>query len=173
MKKIIAVIAGFISVVLAHASLNENATLTPSTPAGQVLIFISASMPQDSVVQWVEQANTTHAEVIIQGLVGDTLLDTKHWMQQVVNQTTNKQGGVQINPLLFKQYAITAVPAVVVVPPSAVCLPTMSCGVLRADRVWGNVSLATALQKIVSRSDAASATAQRALLRLGALHAQP
>lgn len=133
----------------------------PTTPTqDNIYIFISFSMPKGSVQQWAAQAQKIHAPLIIQGLVEDSFMKTQH---AVADLAKDGQGGVVLDPRLFRQYHITQVPAVVVVHPtmSTPCLGNQSCWHPETDDVvLGDVGLENALQTMVDRGDNAEVARQ-------------
>lgn len=117
-------------------------------PKSSVMIFVSFSMPHDSLKEWMDDANQIHAPVLIRGLVNNSFKETT---KQVASLLNNNQGGVQLDPLLFKRFGIRQVPAVVVTDPN--CSPNQSC---EFDVIYGDVTLAYALEKIAHANDAVS-----------------
>lgn len=144
-----------------------HATTTPATPTLQnsVYIFISFSMPKESLQQWAAQAKKINAPLVIQGLVDDSFTKTQ---QAVAALAKEGQGGVILDPRLFRQYHITQVPAVVVVHPTMTtpCLPNQSCWHPEInDVVIGDVGLESALQAVADRGDN-TAVAERFLVEV-------
>lgn len=139
-----------IALALAEPTVESRST-TPTQD--NVYIFISFSMPKESLQQWAAQAQKIHAPLIIQGLVEDSFAKTQH---AVADLAKEGEGGVVLDPRLFRQYHITQVPAVVVVHPtiSTPCLRNQSCWHPETDDVvLGDVGLESALQTVVDRGD--------------------
>lgn len=113
---------------------SANPKAAPATPVSTpVLIFISFSMPKESIKSWIAQARKIRAAVYIRGLINNSFKDTTKAVSELVQ---GQPGGLLIDPSLFKKYSIMQVPAVVV--------PSVNdFGV-----VYGNVSLDYALDKI-------------------------
>lgn len=122
------------------------------TPKSSVMIFVSFSMPKESLKEWMMEANEIHAPLIIRGLVKNSFKETTN---QVASLLTNHQGGVQLDPELFKRFGIRQVPAVVVTDTN--CLPSQTC---TFDVIYGDVTLAYALEKIAHADDTVSSHAQ-------------
>lgn len=119
-----------------------------ATP-GDVLIFISLGMPDQSLQQWFEQASRIHAPLVIRGLVDDSFPATQQRIATLIGGDENKKIAVVLDPRLFVDYQITQVPAVVVRNRSLQCLPTQSCPTIYPyDVVYGDVPLDTALRTI-------------------------
>ena len=83
-----------------------HAMAAPATPTIQnsVYVFISFSMPKESLQQWAAQAKKVHAPLVIQGLVDDSFTKTQ---QAVAALSSEHQSGVVLDPRLFRQYHIS------------------------------------------------------------------
>jgi conjugal transfer pilus assembly protein TrbC len=101
-----------------------------------IIIFVSFSMPKESIKGWIAQAQKVGASVYIRGLVNNSFKDTAKAVSELVQ---DQVGGVLIDPNLFKKYSITQVPAVVVVNGKDEKEDFV---------VYGDVSLDYALEKI-------------------------
>lgn len=132
------------------------AVLATSAMAGErsqssVIIFVSFSMPNESIKGWMKEAEKIHAPVIIRGLVNNSFKETIKKISELVG---DNKGGLQLDPELFREFKVKAVPAVVVRNGNA------------HDIVYGDVHLDYALQKIVKQNDVMSSTAQVVLNNL-------
>lgn len=132
---------------------------------GQILIFVSATMPEESLMQWFLQAQKIHAAVILRGFIHDSLLETKKWIKPFIDNNNNR-GGIQINPIAFERYGIQQVPAVVAMKTTVQSFFDTSS--MPFDVVYGNVSLSKSLQIIVDQGDSANGVAKNALNQLKA-----
>lgn len=131
-----------------------------------IIIFVSFSMPDESIKGWMREAKIIDAPVVVRGFINNSFKDT---INKIGVLTRDNQGGVQIDPTLFQRFQVEKVPAVVVVKEPN-CLPGMSC-VLGYDIVYGDVTLFYALNKIADEDDSVSAIAKRSLARFnGAKH---
>lgn len=124
----------------------------PKPPA---VVFVSFSMPILSLKQILQDANYYQIPVVLRGLHENSFRKTITKIFDLV-KATNK-GGVSLNPALFKQYAIKAVPAVVVNQSAADNTDAF-------DVVYGNISLKKALTIIAERGSIAH-VAQKILQR--------
>jgi|GEM_PF-5621726 len=104
-----------------------------------LIIFVSFSMPKESIKGWIAQAQKVRAAVYIRGLVNNSFKDTTKAVSELVQ---DQIGGLLIDPNLFKKYAITQVPAVVVANGN----PGDASNSF--DIIYGDVSLDYALEKI-------------------------
>ncbi len=141
---------------LAGMALSADKEQDPSSAPvvhDSVYIFVSFSMPKESLQQWSAQAQKIHAPLIIQGLVDNSFTKTQ---QAVAALSHEGQGGVVVDPRLFRQYHIVQAPTVVVVHPTVLrpCLPNQSCWHPDIyDVVSGDVGLEAALRIVADRGD--------------------
>jgi conjugal transfer pilus assembly protein TrbC len=123
-----------------------------------VIIFVSFSMPDESIKGWMGQAKIIDAPVVVRGFINNSFKDT---INKIGALTKDNQGGVQIDPTLFQRFQVDKVPAVVVVKEPN-CLPSMSC-TSDYDIVYGDVTLSYALKKIANEEDSVSTIAKNKL----------
>jgi type-F conjugative transfer system pilin assembly protein TrbC len=132
-----------------------------------IMVFVSFSMNEASLKQWMQQAERIHAPVVIRGLLDHSFKKT---IQKMAELTRDNHGGMQLDPTLFRKFQIEQVPAVVVFK-EANCPSSQSC-VEDFDVVYGNVTLDYALQTIIDQHDGVSSIASVAISTLrGASHA--
>jgi conjugal transfer pilus assembly protein TrbC len=108
-----------------------------------IFIFVSFSMPEISLKQWLAQAHRTGASVIIRGLINNSFKETLSAMNRLVSDNT---GGLLLDPTLFQKFDIKQVPAVVV-SQSNTCTDEKNC-LPRFDVIYGDVTLDYALQQL-------------------------
>jgi len=109
---------------------------------GNLLIFVSFSMPQESLHQLLIEAHKMGGNLILRGLVNNSFKDTVQAVYHLVQN--DNQGGMGIDPTLFKKFNITQVPAFVMVDHNDLSQPLCT----KYDVVYGNVTLEYALRKI-------------------------
>ena len=126
-----------------------------------IIVFVSFSMPDASLKQWMRQAELIHAPVVVRGLVNNSFKET---IKKMATFTRDNHGGVQLDPTLFKRFQINQVPAVVVWK-DAGCLPSQSC-IENYDVIYGDVELSYALKKVADQHDTLSEVAQKAIAML-------
>lgn len=112
-----------------------------NTAQEKILIFVSFSMPKESIKNWISEAQSLHAPVILRGFVNNSFKETVTAIANLI-QDKKAHGGLQIDPILFKLYHITEVPAVIRVHDDTY------------DVLYGNVSLDYALKKLREESHA-------------------
>jgi conjugal transfer pilus assembly protein TrbC len=120
-----------------------------STPekAPQLLVFVSFSMPEQSLKLWSEQTAKFNGQLLLRGFVEDSLEKTTTKTLALFGKEGNTE--LLVNPEAFSQFNIQAVPAVVVTEP-ADCLKE-ACPALLFDVVYGNTDLEQALRWIAAK----------------------
>ena len=99
-----------------------------------LLVFVSLSMPLESLKGLLKDAEKEGAVLVIRGLHNNSFKETAAFLQE---QGLTSSGGMEINPDLFATYGITKVPVFV----------RMKDG-KEENRLSGNVSLGFAAQKL-------------------------
>jgi type-F conjugative transfer system pilin assembly protein TrbC len=161
---------GLLGLLLAFAAPAQTVSpwVTTSNEQGQILVFVSSSMPRASLTQWFMQAERFKASVVLRGFVNNSLPATKAWLTPIVE--ASGQGGIEINPVAFEAYGITQVPAVVVTLGTLRCVSDQECIAPPFDSVIGNTSLAEALKVIEKRGEVGHLVAKQKLAKLKELH---
>ena len=146
------------------ASFSPHTPQNPETATpGDVLIFVSFSMPDSSLRQWFAQAQRLHAPLIVRGLVNDSFPQTR---SKIATLLTNPSSGFVLEPRLFTDYQITQVPAVVVRNTSVACPATQDCPhAYPFDVIAGDVGLDDALSALANQPDGAATESARAALK--------
>ena len=67
----------------------------------EIDIFISFSMPKESLRAWIIQANKVEANVYIRGLVENSFLKTADRIRSILRE--DDKGGLSINPMVFSR----------------------------------------------------------------------
>lgn len=78
------------------------------------LIFISLSMPAESLNRLVDQAIRFNAPLVIRGTINDSLAATVAKVTAILNK---REAEIQIDPRLFTRFNIASVPAFVAISP--------------------------------------------------------
>lgn len=128
-----------IPAAISRVSLSSKDTEKKTQSRKKILVFVSFSLPEQSLRQWINDAHKFGANVIIRGLKNNSFKDTAMAMSKLLAE--DKAGGVDLNPIAFQEFKITQVPAVVVVDENS----------HDYDVVYGNVSLEYALQTIANK----------------------
>lgn len=127
-----------------------------------ILIFVSFSMPDQSLIAYLHDAKMIHASVIIRGLINNSFQETFKKMSYLIKASGG--GGMLLDPVWFKRFKITTVPAVVILPKNSACFSDATCDVERDfDIIRGNITLSSALRSISHQESVGSDTAKNAL----------
>lgn len=133
----------------------------------QAVLLVSLGMPDNALIAYLRQAHQYHIPVVIRGLYTDkntkaenpyigSFKDTANRVKQVVQKS--KVGGVSINPLLFRAFAIQAVPALVIYDDDLSCIQQSAhatntpCDKNTYDAVYGNIPIYKQLAIISEQS---------------------
>jgi len=90
-------------------------------PGPALLVFISFSMPEETLSRLVDQAARADASLVLRGLVDGSLVRTVSRVQRLIG---SRKVAVRIDPQAFDRYAITQTPSFVLVRDGA---PTQAC----------------------------------------------
>ncbi|MBX9806093.1 MAG: hypothetical protein K2Y18_10170 [Alphaproteobacteria bacterium] len=100
----------------------------------QLYIFVSSSMPQESIKVLGQQAQKIGAHVVFRGLVGETFPKTQSYMKEL-------GVAVEIDPPKFDNYKATVVPTFILVNKQTI------------DRVAGHITLLEALDQFQKKGE--------------------
>ena len=114
----------------------------------QVLIFVSLSMPEQSLKLWAEQAEKIKGKLLLKGFVDDSLQETIDATLRIFKEP---KADFLVHPEAFEKFNIDKVPAVVIANPDN-CLED-DCPAPAFDVVYGDTSLEDALNKIASSGE--------------------
>ncbi len=78
----------------------------------ELLVFISFSMPEKAIIDLLQESADKNATLLIQGLIDNSMPKTLNKIADLVKKAGNN-GGIQVDPNLFRQYGIKVVPAYV------------------------------------------------------------
>jgi conjugal transfer pilus assembly protein TrbC len=128
----------------------------PATP--EMMIFVSFSMPRESLLRIVEQSERTGARLIFRGFKGDKMTDMSKRISALLG---NHRVEAVIHPPAFTQFKVNQVPALVLAQSDAG--DQLDSGCAQPDRyvkVTGDVSQDYALEYIERTSPQWAATAR-------------
>jgi conjugal transfer pilus assembly protein TrbC len=117
--------------------------------ADDLMIFVSFTMPAESLKRIVAQARTVGASVVLNGFKDNSLKATT----EAIKELGEHSGNVLINPNAFAKYEIKTVPTVVLTRPDALTQMDKD-GCAMPDTyvaIGGDVSLDYALDQIIQR----------------------
>lgn len=138
--------------------LNSATTQTPKL--NRLIIFISLSMPANSLKQLDAQAREAGGLLVLRGLINNSYKDTV----ATLSGMTDKGINAVIDPRLFEVYAVEAVPAFVVNPNEVhPCFESKCKMTPLHDKISGDMSLEYALQQIAEHGENAAPVANEYL----------
>lgn len=114
------------------------------------MYFVSFSIPDEGLLIMIDQAKKYGLTPTMRGLINNDFRETAKKSYKLSKQ--DKNFGVAIDPFLFKDYGVKAVPAMVI-----------TCGV-KHDLVYGSLPVKEALEKIAREGDC-SETAKELLAK--------
>ena len=135
---------------------------------GEVLVFMSLSVPEPSWAQWAAEAARAGAPLVLRGVSPAGLQAT---VKAVGARLKGHDAGVTIDPRLFRLFGVARVPAVIAVPGGVPACASPGCtedGPPPFDIVAGNIGLAAALEAIAAEGAAGRGVARVHLERLRA-----
>lgn len=135
----------------------------PKAP-GSLFIFISFSMPDKLLQDYVVDAQKTQSTLVLQGLYQNSFAKTKNKIHSFFN-SANTTANVIIAPILFAKYQIISAPTLMLTSQS---LDSCKEGADPAsfDLIHGAITVQHALNTI-ERSGDQSGLARKYLLKLG------
>jgi type-F conjugative transfer system pilin assembly protein TrbC len=110
-----------------------------TAPQSNIMVFISLSMPKESLQNYYVEAKQFNTTLLIRGFIDDSLSKTVSYFKTAQDEGVM----VQVDPHSFEKFNITQVPTIII--KDGKCLPNTSCAY---DKITGNVSLRYALEKI-------------------------
>ncbi|WP_312200606.1 type-F conjugative transfer system pilin assembly protein TrbC [Kosakonia cowanii] len=110
------------------------------------IYFVSLGLPREGLVPMLKDANRFNIPATLRGLRNNDFRQTAAAMFELAKE--DKDIGVQIDPTLYSDYHITAVPALVVTCPG------------HYDVIRGSLPLQQALEKVASDGDCAATARQ-------------
>ena len=133
-----------------------------------VMVFVSLGMPPEVLRQILMEAHQLKIPVVVRGVLHNNFKASAQVLFGILHPANEPpiEGGVELDPLWFKEFNITEVPAVVAIGSAAPCFGS-SCKTPPYDIVYGNIPIAKALKMIVDEGDAAPDVARQCLAQLG------
>jgi conjugal transfer pilus assembly protein TrbC len=136
---------------------NESSKSSTENTKSNIIIFVSFSMPKESLKTWMQEGSKIGASVVMRGLVNNSFKDTIGAIYDLIKD--HQAHGIAIDPTLFKKFNIDKVPAVVVVDSFE-----------NYDVVFGNVTLDYALGVIANHGEVGKNQVQKEIEKLRGKH---
>lgn len=112
----------------------------------RAVYFVSLGIPEEGLLPMLSDARRFGIPATLRGLLNNDFRQTAEKMFELSKK--DRQAGVQIDPTLFQQYGIKAVPALVV-----------TCGG-KFDVLYGSLPVQQALEEVRQRGDCSATAAQ-------------
>lgn len=124
---------------LPEATPNEKATL---------YIFVSSSMPNSLIQEYMKDAVRYRAVVVIRGFINNSMKETVSTIQRIVEENDG-EGGVMIDPKTFEVFDVEHVPTIVLAKEPAELCFSSDCIIETPehDKITGSVSVKYALEQ--------------------------
>lgn len=132
----------------------------------KLYVFVSLSMPRESINRIVNDAERAHSILVLRGFVGKKFKDTVRTIKEVIG---DRKIGIVIDPKKYEMYHVSQVPTTVLaIKEPQGCNRQKACIQNEKDyfSVEGDVSLQYALEKIVSARPIAKEPASKFMDRL-------
>jgi len=129
-------------------------------------IFVSFSMPDDLIKDYIQSAAQVDGLVVISGLLNNKFLDTVSKIEDFVYvEDGEAKGGVMIDPKAFETFGVTTVPTIVLAENMLEPCRTAECDreIPIHDRISGAVTLEYALTQFARDGDMKEAAEARRL----------
>ncbi len=142
----------------------------PDNPGqqSQLIVFLSLSMPEESIKGWLRETSAAGGVVVLRGFYQNKLSATLTRIAEIRGDDDFFEG-MQIDPSSFRRLEINNVPAVAVLSePLGPCTNEGCVGdsAPEHDRIFGNISLEAALEIIVKAGGVSSSLADDYLSNL-------
>lgn len=147
-----------------YAQIKNQAPGKRDEDTNEVMVFVSLSMPKGSLERAARDTRKAGAAILMRGVSKG--VGPGRWVQSMaaLEPLTKNGGEVSLAPDLFERYGIKRVPAVVVAAdPASGCVED-ACREYAV--IYGDVSLAYALDRLTDRQDSVGAIARRRLAKL-------
>lgn len=151
------------------SALNKNkheAEKKGGKPADGAILFISFSMPEDTILALASEAQSYGIPVVLKGLLDGDFQKTLQKIMQL-HEKAKKMGGsfsgFSIDPIWFEQFEINTVPALVVTRRPSWCLYQKACASQPYDMVLGNVHIKKSLGVIAEQGESVPEVARMIL----------
>lgn len=107
-------------------------------------VFVSFSMPDSIIRQYLKQAELMNATLVLRGLVNNSMKSTVEKLAQFVDE--KDESGMIIDPTLYERYKINMVPAFVLTEIKPEQCTKTKCETTEHIKMNGEVAISYALQ---------------------------
>lgn len=137
----------------------------PSLESTCLFIFISSSMPENSIKNYIKSAKKTGARLVLNGLIENDLPKT---LKTVASWGTEEisPDDVIIDPVAYERFSVHNIPTIILAQAEYPCPGTTECSTSFVDKISGDITLDFALRKFLEKGDLKE-EAQKYLTLLG------
>ena len=128
----------------------------------QLLVFLTLSMPDASLKEWVAATHDASGTAMIRGFHQNKLSSTIHQISEI-HSDDELQGGFQVDPSTFRHFGITAAPTVIILADPLPPCKSQGCvddRIPQFDIIRGNTTLDYAIQRLATEGNAAHMAGQ-------------
>lgn len=134
----------------------------PKRPSSDLMIFVSMSMPEESLRQYAIQAKRFGAVLMMRGFINDKMSDTRETLAKLNPSAAEWE----INPEPFKTFKIDKVPAVVLATAESSSVTEDGCAKPETFTVvFGDIAIKDALDQIALHGQKATSVIARERLK--------
>ncbi len=135
----------------------------PKRYESQILVFVSSSMPDKTVRNYLQQTTRIDAAIVYRGLINNSMKDMRVYLSKILgdqpednNQSNDKKPTILIDPTLFDRFNIHQVPVTVVTESEIQPCRSSDCPTPVYHSVSGDVTLPWALSLVSRQIDSAT-----------------
>jgi type-F conjugative transfer system pilin assembly protein TrbC len=141
---------------------SQTQSAQPKRPSSDLMIFVSMSMPEESLRQYANQAKRFGAVLMMRGFVNDKMSDTRETLAKLNPSAAEWE----INPEPFNTFKIDKVPAIVLATAESASVTEDGCAKPETYTVvFGDITVADALDKIALHGQKTTAAIAKERLR--------
>lgn len=152
--------------VIANRYKEAQTAFDPSKPQHELLIFVSTSMPYESLKLLARQASSVGAILVLRGFRGGLAKNSMNDTLAFIKPLVDLNASIEINPEAFDKYEVTAVPTFVIASNDGQACQVTQCK-WDSVSVMGDVSLDYALEHLSRTNGSASKIALAYLEQMG------
>ena len=160
--KLLASISLLLITFTVHADIDASSRylLPQENLQPELLVFVSFSMPKQSLKLWKEQVKKVNGKLLLRGFKNNSLSDTTQHILSLFGEEPDVD--IAIDPESFQQFNIQVVPTIVITHPESM---TNSSASPIFDKVSGDTSLEKALERIEQGGSLAGKEAAHVFLK--------
>lgn len=131
-------------------SLEKNEYNLSTQDDSKIFVFISFSMPENLILEYIEEAKYYNAILVLKGLLKDNKgkFSVSETVKKIMEITNKKGGNIIIHPQLFDNFKINQVPTILKIRENYECISNggMCTSIPEFDKISGSISIKYATQ---------------------------